>query len=125
MKDTINRPLTNGNDCQPKKVLNRFLGASDCCIKRIRPYLPNLSEMAKGFISQPLRLADVQLLNISDQTCTIKSSVYLPNDLNRSPREISPSSLLSSNRAHNSPFIPATFTSNRRATARCLECNLS
>ena len=45
----------------------------------------------------------MQLLNISDQTCRIKSSVYLWNDSNCSAHGISLSSLISSN-THNSPF---------------------
>lgn len=42
----------------------------------------------------------MQLLNITDQTCSIKSSAYFCNDLDRSPHEISLSSLISSNNAH-------------------------
>lgn len=46
----------------------------------------------------------MQLLNISDQTCSIKSSVYLWNDSICSAHGISLSSLISSNNTHSSPF---------------------
>lgn len=64
---------------------------------QIWSYLPNLSKI-RGFIRQPLEAtAGVQLLNITDQTCSIKSSAYFCNDLDFSPYEISLSSLISSN----------------------------
>lgn len=57
-------------------------------------HLPSsLSQMRRVFFKAPFEAtADVQLLNIFDQTCRIKSSAFLCNDLDFSPYEISLSS---------------------------------